>query len=98
MQRHPVLETVIGNIASGDVERVPGNIHRVDMSIWKTLAREDGKAARTGAEVQHALDREGILDQGAVVVLAFRAEMGIQQLADEGARHDAALVDIEGQA
>src|SRR3982074_3705760 len=32
------------------------------------------------------------------MVIAFAAEMGIEQLADEGARHDHALVDVKGQA
>ena len=61
-------------------------------------AGEDGEAARAGAEVEHAFHGEGILDQRTALVIALAAEMGLQQLADVGARHDHALVDIEGQA
>ena len=41
--------------------------------------------------------RSGILDQRAAVIIASAAKMGIQQLANERARHDHAFVDIKGQ-
>ena len=57
---------------------------------------EDREASRSRAEIEHALDGRGIVDQRAS--LAVAAEMRLQELADEGARNDDALVDIEGQA
>ncbi|MGY3440314.1 hypothetical protein ACVW17_000315 [Bradyrhizobium sp. USDA 4473] len=57
---------------------------------------QDRKAAGAGAEVEHAVDVGGIADQRGAVLVA--AEMRVQQFADEGARHDGALVDIERQA
>ncbi len=41
-------------------------------------------------------DLGGIADQRCCVLIAV-AEMGVEQFADEGARHDGALVDIERQ-
>ena len=98
MQRDPVLEAVIGDVARGDGEGVLGNVHRVDPGIGKIPAREDREAAGAGAEVEHAFDLGGILDQRAAGFVILAAEMRVQQFADEGARHDGALVDIERQA
>ena len=66
--------------------------------IGKIARGEDRKAARAGTEVEHAFDLGRFADQGRGVFIAVAAEMGVQQFADEGARHDGALVDIERQA
>ena len=98
MQRDPVLEAVIGDVARGDGEGVLGKVDRVDPGIGEIPAREDGETAGAGAEVEHAFDLSGILDQRTAGFVILAAEMRVQQFADEGARHDGALVDIERQA
>ena len=54
---------------------------------------ENRERAAAGAEIEHALDRIGVLDQRALA-----DEAAEQQFADEAARHDHALVDIERHA
>ena len=45
MQRHPVFQTVIGNVARGDGEGVSGKIDRVDTGIGKRTGREHRETA-----------------------------------------------------
>ena len=65
VQRDAVFEPVIGDIARGDLERVLGDIDRIDRGIGKMPRGEDRKAAGAGAEIEHAFDRGGIVDQRA---------------------------------
>lgn len=65
------------------------------MRIGKDARRQDGKAARAGAQVEDAAYRRGIGHQRKT----FAAEqVGEQQFADERARHDHPLIDVEGDA
>ena len=54
---------------------------------------EDRERAPAGAEIERAQDPLRIAEQGAIL-----RKRGHQQFADEAARHDDALVDIEGHA
>ena len=97
MQPHSLLKAIIGDVARGNIERIFGNIDRVDPRIGKMPARENGQTSRAGAEVEHAFHLRAILDQRTAII-AFAAKVRLQQLADVRARHDHALIDIEGQA
>jgi len=63
MQSHPVVETIIGDVARGDVERIPRNIHGVDLCLRERMRGEDREAPGPGAQLEHRADgneREGI--------------------------------------
>ena len=50
--------------------------HRVDFGVGKIQARQDRKAARTGAEIEHMFDRQGIAEQRAAIrVVVVAVEM-----------------------
>ena len=98
MQPDAVFKTIIGDVARGDLERVLRNIHRVDPRIRKLPRGEDRQTARAGAEVEHAFDALRDRRSAKPPSSSLAAEVRIQQFADEGARHDHALVDIERQA
>src|SRR5882724_9975088 len=77
VQHHPFLKAEAGNVAGGDVERILGDVDRVDRRVRKAPARQNGKTAGAGAEVEHVFDPSGIVDQadGPFIVLT---EMRIQ--------------------
>ena len=74
MQPHPILKAVIGDIARRDIERVSGNIHRIDPGIGKPSARQHRKTPRTGAEVEHGFHRRRVGDQRTPVLLVLAAK------------------------
>ena len=53
------------------------------------MCHQDGKAARTGAQVECAGDRVGVLDPG--------REPFVEQFGKEGARHDHTFIDVEAE-
>src|SRR4029077_18014767 len=57
--------------------------------------RQHGEAARSRAEIEHATDTSRVLDQPRALA---PEERPAQDLADEGAEHDHALVDMERHA
>ncbi len=77
MQRQAVFKPIIGDIAGCDIQRVSGDIHRVDLRLRKGVRGQNRKAARAGAEIKHILHRTGIVDQR-IIILVARAEMRIQ--------------------
>jgi len=94
-QFDPRLEIGFLHIAARHFNGIGRQIDGIDLRIGKSLRRQNGEAAGAGAQIQHAADIVGIADQGA---LAATEQAGEQKIADEGARHDHALVDIKGHA
>src|ERR1700722_10036464 len=95
--RYAIFETEIPDIARRNRKRILGDIDRIDMCVRKGATGENGKAPGTGAKFQHVLNRARVLDQ----LMSFAVsstEMRVQKFADKGARHNDALVDVEGQA
>ena len=96
VQRDAISEAMIADVARGDGECILRYVDRVDFGMGKMPRRENGEAARAGAEIEHASDIGGIHQRGAFA--RFAREMRVQEFADEGARYDHALIDIEGQS
>jgi peptide chain release factor 3 len=92
---HAFLQPMLGDVDPGNRESVGGEFDGVDGGIGEDPGGQDRQRARAGAEVEHALDLLRLLDQGEIVAAD---EVGEEDLADEGARHDHALVDGEGDA
>ena len=63
MQADPVIEPVFADIRVGDVDRTLGDIDGIDRGVRKMLRGEDREASRSRAEIEHPLDRAGIVDQ-----------------------------------
>ena len=91
----PAGEPLLVDIDARDLERVGREVDRIDLGILEHVGGENRDGAGPGAEVQHRLDRIRILDQREILAAEG---IGIEQLADEGARDDHALVDIERDA
>lgn len=63
MERDAVLETVIGDIALGDLERIGGNVRSVNVGVGKARG-ENGEAPRARAKVENGSDPFGVLRKG----------------------------------
>jgi hypothetical protein len=75
------------DVDAGHGQRVGARCRRVHLHVGPGHGRQHGQAAVAGAQVQHAA---GVFAQPGV-----DAAVG-QQLGDEAARHDGALVHVEG--
>ena len=84
---------MILEVTLGDFERVGRDVDRLDASIGKDPRSENGERAAAGAEIEDRCDALGVA--GKRVVLG---ESGHEKLADQAARYDDALVDIERHA
>ena len=84
-----VGEAVFGDVALRDGERVGRQVDRVDVGVRIGVREQDREAARAGAQVERRGDRRRVADE--------RGEPVGQQLGDERARDDHALVDVEAE-
>ena len=92
-QPHAIGKPVLFDIAPGDGERVGRKVRRVDARVGKDARGEDRDRAPARAEVENAGDVLRIAGQPVVL-----GEGRDQQFADEAARRDDALVDVERHA
>ncbi|OIQ83390.1 hypothetical protein GALL_348220 [mine drainage metagenome] len=81
----PHARRVQGDVGRGDLERVGRNVTAPDVGVRPALRGQDRQAAAAGADVDDAPRRRR----------QPRLERVVEQLGDEGARHDDALVDDE---
>ena len=86
-QGDAVLQFIRVDVALGDGQRVGGNVHRIDAGVGEGVGHHDGQATRAGAQFQDVFHRFRFRHPWRKV---FRDQLG-----DEGAGHDHALVDIE---
>ena len=86
-QADAVLHPVLVDVDAGDRERLGGDVGRIHRDLGIRHRRQHREAAVAGAQVQHAA--------GALAQPGVDAAVG-QQLRDEAARHDGALVHVEG--
>ena len=84
---YAALQAVGCNIVPGNGQRVPVDIDGVDARRAKRLGEQDGEAAGAGAQIERAANTVAGGEPG--------HEPFAQQLGDERARHDHALVDIK---
>ena len=82
-------EPVIGDVALRDGERVGGDVDGVDVGRRVRVREQDGEAARARAQVERVRDELGRAD--------VRRKAVRQQLGDERARNQHALVDVEAK-
>ena len=92
-ESHARLKPMLLDIAPGDLERVRREVNGVDQRMGKDTRGEDGERAPASAEVEDALFLVGVAGQRVVF-----GERGHEEFADEAARHDHALVNIERHA
>ncbi len=93
-ERNARLEPIVGDIAPGHLEGVRRDVAGIDRGLRERQCRENGEAAGARAQVEDRADRSR---PGAQVPFPFRCvQLPAQQLAEIGAGHDDALVDIEG--
>ena len=81
------------DIAPRDRERVRGQVDGVDRRMGKNARRENGERAAAGAKIENVCDRVGVAYERVVL-----GERGHQEFADEAARDDRSLVDVERNA
>ena len=86
MECDAIAQPVRRDIASGERQRAGREIDGIDLRGRKGERRQDREAAGTCAEVEHAPD---------LLRLGDRQGTGHQQVADEGARDQRALVGME---
>ena len=80
---------VVADVALRDGERVGRQVDGVDVGVRVRVRQQDREAARAGAKVERAAHAVGVAD--------VRREAVGQQLGDERARNDHALVDVKAE-
>ena len=80
-------------VARGHFERAGRDVDRLDARIGEDARGENGQRTAARAEVERRRDRPRIADERVVL-----GESGHHQFADQAARDDDALVDIERHA
>ena len=93
LQRDAILKAVLVDVARGHFQRAGRDVDRLDARIGEGARRENGERTAARAEVQHRGDRLWIADEPVVL-----GESRHDQFANQAARHDDALVDIERHA
>ncbi len=88
-QLDAILQAVVGNVDARHIERVLRQVDRAHVRVRESVRHQDRQAARAGAHVEHAAYRLRILHPGREAVL--------EQLGEEGARHDHARIDGEAE-
>ncbi len=93
LQRDAVLKAVLLDVARGHFERAGRDVDRLDARVGEDARGENGERTAARAEVEHRGDRLWIADDAIVL-----GESRHEQFANQAARDDDALVDIEGHA
>ena len=89
MERDAVVQAMRPHVAPSQRQRAGRQIGGVDARLREDQRRQDGEAARAGAEVEHAPDLARIADRQHTVG---------QHVADEGARDQRPPVGMEAHA
>ena len=92
-QRDPVGEPMLVDVALCDFERAGREVDRVHPRAWKHPRGEDGERAAAGAQIEDGGNSLRLAGQRIIL-----CERGHEEFADQAARHDDALVDIERHA
>ena len=82
-----MFEAVVAPVDFGDFERIGRNVAAGDVRVGEDALGEDREAARSRAEVEHAVHFVGIFDPGGEVLF--------EELCDVGARNERPLVNVE---
>src|SRR5687768_12780542 len=84
-----MLQVVIRYVPLGDFQRPRGNVSRIYGGVGERVCKQYGKATRTGAQIQCEADCTGVFYP--------RRKLFPQQLGNEGAWYDHALIDEKAE-
>ena len=93
LQRDAVFKPMLFQVALRDFERGGRDVDGHDARIGKDARGENGERSAAGAQIEDGCDARWVAGPRAIL-----GEGGCQQFADQAARDDDALVDIERHA